>query len=1168
MSSHLLDLTSEQAAALAHQGQSLSLSAGAGCGKTFVLTERFISFIDPQGLTPTEDLTEIVAITFTEAAAREMRDRIRRRCQDRLNTTSEPAEKAVWRRLIRSLEKARISTIHSFCTSLLRRFAAEAKVDPRFEVLDGPSADLLRVQTLDARMRQLLLDKDQRVIELATLFDLKNLRNFVGGLLAKSDGLFFEKWSGVDVEQLKKTWTKYYDEHYLPGLLEEFSLSEQVLKMFTFCSSVEVDNPKLRAHLQEIQSSIERVNECGDIPTALVQLRSLAKTQGVTTKKDWDSEQDFVSYRDICKDFRAYIDKSPLREIFRDVEIQSAASTGIDLFLLVTDIRNEFERVKFERNCLEFDDLLSRTFRLLTSTEFADVSKSVRNTMRVLMVDEFQDTDSQQVEIVTALCNQKSIGQSLFVVGDFKQSIYRFRGAEPHVSQKLQASLPKENRLSLTVNFRSQPAILEFVNAVFCDAFGEDYEPLRAFREQQTSTPCVEFLWADGSVTDQGEVFKPQFSPAQAARFKEADFIARRIAELIDSEQKIVVDQQTKESRALELGDIAILLRSLSDVHFYETALRDYQLDYYLAGGHAFYAQQEIYDLLHLLRAINSSADELSLAGALRSPFFSIEDEILFWVVEVHGTLNEGITHSRQIPQLTVEQRSKLERAAGTLRYLRSLKDFMLVSELLSKSIEKTGYDAVLMSEFLGERKLANVEKLIEQARSFDRQNPGDLDGFITQLSEFVVRAPKEALAASTTQGDVIRIMTIHHAKGLEFPFVIVPDLNRLPPRISRTPVFDVELGPLVPPMQDDSKTRYCVGWNMYQHAEEKEEAEERKRLLYVACTRASDYLMLSSSFKDIQKEIDKPRSDWLKFLSERFELKTGICRAILPSGYGIPQIRVTLNKPETDRKVSGPSRSVDLINLVNKAKNLQTNKESIPESVLPLSLDISERHHFSFSRISGQLQQGVTSPDSADESFSEIQDLDPKGLGTLVHAVLERVNFHDTNDIRGLCDFLSPVHMDSHWNEAAIAASEMINRFLKTKRANALANATSVHREVEFLLPWKRCGGDFEGHYLHGYIDCLYRDKDGRWHILDYKSNKVSSSRVPQAARSYELQMYVYSLACERAMNVAPIESVLSFLRPSTEFVFERDMSRDRECDTMIDEALESLLNSKNRNF
>ncbi|MCG8448508.1 MAG: UvrD-helicase domain-containing protein, partial [Pirellulales bacterium] len=921
-------------------------------------------------------------------------------------------------------------------------------------------------------------------------------------------------------------------------------------------------NQQLTLHLQDILQALDALPGSADAQEAVAALRELARTQGVCKEKDWGKEADYVDYRDTCKAVRELVDGSLLRLPLADGLLHETATVGLELLHLLTDLSECYEQVKRERNVLEFDDLLAKTYRLLTNKRFSAVRKSLHENMRLLMVDEFQDTDPLQVAIVQALCGAKSLEQGLFVVGDSKQSIYRFRGAQPQVSDRLRASLPAESRLSLTTNFRSQPAILDFVNALFYEAFEQEYEPLSASRPQRTPTPAVEFLWATGAEQTDNDALARQVGPSQLSRMHEARFLARRLSQLLDSEEQIVVDADSGLPRSLQPGDIAILLRSLSDVNLYEEALREYGLDYYLVGGHAFYAQQEIYDVLHLLRAIASPADELSLAGALRSPLFSLEDEVLFWLVESHRSLNEGLFSSEIAAPLTEQQCAKVRRAADTINHLRQWKDQLLVAELFGKAIAMTGYDATLLCDFLGRRKLANVQKLLDQARSFDRTSPGDLDGFITQLSEFVVRAPQEPLAAARAEGDVIRIMTIHYAKGLEFPLVVVPDLNRKTPPSRRSPVLDEQLGPLVPPEKETEKEEYCVGWNMFQFVEQQQDLEERKRLLYVACTRAADYLILSSSVKDLESALKSPGSDWLKFLGSRFDLLSGHCLADLPDGYGAPQLLVTSEEPQTERKPTGKSRGADLTQLVEKTRALaQAGKGTVPESVEAIPVDSRARKRFSFSRLSGQLKREDRLTGRDLEFPTESSSFDSREVGTLVHAVLKRIDFRAPGDVPGLCEFLAPLHLETHWAEAAAAASEMVQGFLESKRADEMAAARLLRREVEFVMPWTRQQSPYEGHYLHGYIDCLYQDAAGHWHLVDYKSNQVTAAGVPVAAEHYAMQMFVYSLACQRALGCAPVESVLCFLKAGAEFRFDWDAQARTELTSQLQLAIDSLL-------
>ncbi len=1152
-----LKLTPEQRDALAAHGRSVSLAAGAGCGKTFVLTERFLSYVDPQVAEPTAELHELVAITFTDAAAREMRERVRRRCYERLQQAADPQEQIAWRRLIREMDRARISTIHSFCATLLRSHPVEAEVDPHFEVLDASAAQLLRLQTLDDRLRELLVAGDQRVIELATRYGLQKLRDYVADLMSATAQPVIDRWSNATPEELVTHWTDYFRKVVTPVAVTALLEAEPIQRLRDLCHDADVAESKLQAHLQELTAAFSQLPHVDEPSTVLDRLHKLARVQGVCKKSDWHDQSQFEQYKTACDLVRKLLQGHLLRRPLVGQQLRSAAEVGLELLALVAEVTQVYERVKRDRNALEFDDVLAQAHRLLTDPRYPEVRKTLAEGTRLLMVDEFQDTDPLQVAIVQAFRGDRWADEGLFVVGDFKQSIYRFRGAEPRVSNELRQALPPESRLSLTTNFRSQGAILDFVNALFVSTFADDYDPLRPMRPQLSPTPSVEFLWALGSDDLDSEPASHR-GGSDGARAKEARFIALRLAQMLDSNDKMIVDtaDETPQTRPLRLGDIAILLRSLSDVALYEEALREQGLDYYLAGGHAFYAQQEIHDILHLLRAIASPADELSLAGALRSPLFSLQDESLYWLVETGGSLGRAILADAPPSQLTAAEQAKVQRAAATLRDLRDQKDRLLVAELLAAAIEQTGYDATLLASFMGERKLANVRKLIEQARTIDRTRPGDLNAFIAQLTEFVVRDPKEPPAATQAEGDVIRIMTIHHAKGLEFPLVVVPDLNRGNRQSTRQPHFDQRLGPLVP--ADDKLSN--VGWDMHRLVEREQEIAERRRLLYVACTRAADYLLLSSSVDDLQR----PKGDWLKLLAEHFDLQTGRCRVDLPDEWERPEVRVTCAEPIVDRDVASKSRRVNLTQVVADARQLaEAGGAVIPLSVAPIPKNSQARKQFSFSRLSGQFSGNSRSRAtvvSADRGPSEI---DPRGLGTLIHAVMEQVDFALMSNVTELCQRLAPSHLETNLLAASEAASTMIGRFLAGKRAAAISAAAVVRREVEFVMPWPFDAADSvidnTGRYLHGYIDCLYQDATGGWHLVDYKSNHVDAAGVREAAQRYAMQMGVYAMACEQTLGAAPVESVLCFLHPGVEFAFEWEEAELAKVATQLDVAIEA---------
>lgn len=1156
-------LTDEQQAALDAGRRSVSLSAGAGCGKTTVLTERFLGYIDPTDRLSGDDLSSLVAITFTDAAAREMRARVRGRAWQRFRQAAAPDEADAWQKLLRGLDSAQISTIHGFCSQLVRRHAIALGVDPQFETLEESAADLMRSQSVDDALRDRLEARAETVLELAAFFGLHNLRDYLVRLIADSPGPTLEKWQGASPDELLAAWQQHYEESFLPGLCQTLRADPCYEELKTIAHVEYAASDRLRDHLVMMSDLFDQFEAGGADPLLCQRLAELARVRGVCSAKDWGDAEQFARFRDTCSVVRKQIERLYKYATPCGDDAREAARLGLNLLDLVALVTETYQQRKRQQSALDFDDLLLYAHRLATEPAYVSIQKELHQSLRTLMVDEFQDTDPVQSNIVTALCGDQWREEGLFVVGDYKQSIYRFRGADPEVSIRLRQELAPPGRLSLTQNFRSQPAILAFVNALFHDSVEDDYEPLRPARDQTTPEPAIELLLtvdpepSEPDKTDQPDRPKPKIT-ADMRRSREATWIARRLRQMIDSGDQLVVDE-TKDgpqARPVEVGDIALLLRSLSDVPIYETALREEGLDYYLTGGHAFYSQQEIYDLLHLLRAVESRADELSLAGALRSPLFSLTDETLFWLVEEHKSLSAAMETEAMAADLPEIEAEKVCQARRVLRRLRNEKDRLLVAELLELAMAETGYDAVLLGEFLGPRKIANIRKLIEQARTLDRTAPGDLNGFITHLAEFTVRTPKESLAATKSEVAAIRIMTIHAAKGLEFPVVVLGDLNRKPPNFNSGPVFDEELGPLVP-LKDTSE---AVGYRFYQAAEDANEAKERTRLLYVGCTRAADYLILSASMKSI----DKPESDWIRQLGERIDLETGALRGDLPDGYAAPQIRVTRTMPETTGANRQKKQRVRLGEQVAKVREeLEANPSprEIDSPAAPLRPTSLGRRSYSFSRLSGEVVRPAPLPVESERQPGV--DDEPPGrapavqLGQLVHGLLERIDFHRPEDIAPWCQRLSSQYLETPSPETEQQATRLVEQFLASDRGEALRTAQVVRREVEFLLP-SQAATPTPRHW-YGVIDCLYRDAEGAWHVLDYKTNRADAQQVPLIAAQYELQMFVYTEAATRALGVAPVESVLYFVRPGVEHRFQWTESARQRCINQLNAALEA---------
>jgi len=642
------------------------------------------------------------------------------------------------------------------------------------------------------------------------------------------------------------------------------------------------------------------------------------------------------------------------------------------------------------------------------------------------------------------------------------------------------------------------------------------------------------------------------------------------LRELIDSQEPIVWDNEAATqgkpaARPAKPGDVALLFRALSDVEYYEDALRQCGLDYYLVGGHAFYAQQEVFDLLNLLRSLESSLDTISLAGVLRSPFFSLADETLFWLAQHRDGLAGGLFVERLPTELDESERRRAAFAAATLTRLRALKDRLPIAELIGEALSLTGYDAVLLAEFLGQRKLANLRKLIEQARSFDRSGMFTLSDFIAQLAGFVAKQPDEALAATHPEAtNVVRLMSIHQSKGLEFPIVVVPDMERASHGQNAAVEFTPELGPLVRLPKERDREPCIGGHELYSMVQHDEELAEIQRLLYVATTRAADYLILSSGVL----KSGVPTGPWMQLLARHFDLASGKRNDFTGSPReraaheAAVQVRVTTSEPQKPANVVAKSHK-DLGRLLDRVAELAAaGKGKLPPFTGPIAVDASARRQYSFSRLTGHLHRptGYANSVAFEEDADDARSIDPRGLGTLVHAALAELDLTAPGNAEVLVRRLAPTHLSDNERDT-LEAIKLIERFEKSPRAAELAAAAESHAELEFMLAWPPDGAATGAIYLAGFIDRLYRDQGGRWHVLDFKTNRVSTDTLARVAAEYEMQMLVYALAAERVLKSPPASVTLHFLRGGLEHSFAWNEDARRRVRELVDRGIAAAI-------
>jgi len=1136
-------LTDQQEAAVHARDVSVALSASAGCGKTFVLTQRFLTHlrrnVQAGGFASGRDpLSGLIAITFTERAAREMRDRIRGACHSELARCPD-AEVEQWMQVLRGLDSARISTIHSFCAALLRTHAVDAEIDPQFGLLEEATGSTFLNNVVRATLFDLLAAGDDDSLGFVMHYGLERSMTLLRTLVLGRFHVDFARFESISSTDQSEQWLSRWRDEFVPQLLQEFSDSPTSQMLLDLLATHKPDHPTMQQRCADLAANLAAFLDSDDPLATVTQMRLAARVQGGGGSSVW---QDDAVYDQIKHHFEQFRKDAAKLITILDVDesdVETASRFGLMAFRMTQKIASRYESRKREAGLLDFDDLLTKSHNLLNSSE--SVRRRAASGIDYLMVDEFQDTDPVQSEIVRYLCGAELQTGKLFLVGDVKQSVYRFRRADPRVFSALRDEMPERGRLPLSTNFRSQPAILNFVNALFAPVMGDDYEPLFPFDKRQHSpTPAIEFLFA---AADAGDESAAQEN-ADGRRRREADWIARRIAAYLQDSTPRIRSKNSEtgevELRPAQAGDVAVLFRTLSNVPLYEEALRRYGLPYYLVGGRTFYAQQEVFDLINLCRFIDDSDDEVSLVGVLRSPFFSLSDDTLMAMSSAASNMQDSLYES-PASFLSEQQQRQWRYASEVLGELRAKKDRLPLAPLLNLAVERTGYDAALLNEFLGERKLANLKKLIDMARQFDRSGLYTITDFVERMRESLAEESREELAATQTEGgDVIRLMTIHQSKGLEFPVVFLADMDWSMRGGQQSAHFHPEFGPLFALPKNQGEAVGHLGKTMHKLLEEPEEEAEDDRLLYVATTRAADYLVLSAGLNPSRKTT----SSWLRLIAARFDLETGLPvgdpylgKLSLKNVHSkeIPEINVHRAPPELPRPVDIDESSRLPLEQFRELVEA-TEPAPLPESLAVIPPQRTALKRFSVSQIeqaaTGEAQSQSTEGRSNRSHATSVSPSsqrsaeDATALGTVVHMVLERIDFDQPDDIQKLVERCVRGEVPDQGERLLAPAIQRVRAFIDSPVADDIRRAQRCYREIDFLLNWplKSATSTIKhGATIGGQVDCLYQSRDDLWHVVDYKTGRVGSAGAAPLIDRHGVQLALYTFAVRDWLGALP---------------------------------------------
>ncbi len=947
--------------------------------------------------------------------------------------------------------------------------------------------------------------------------------------------------TSLSQEELMTLWKETWQTKHIPQLIKDIATGDLAQQLIRVLRKYKSTNKKMKERSAFLIENVPKLTEktVDDQIALLTEIRSNAQVQGGGGKKAWDSDDEYEIVKESLTKFRKQVDDAKKKMNCTEEDFELSTRIALITARVLEYLTKFYREEKQKQGVTDFGDLLLLTRNLLRDNP--TVRNRVSNSIDYLMVDEFQDTDPVQAEIVRMLCGEELLTGKLFLVGDAKQSIYRFRKADPKVFASLRDEIPKEGQLPLSTNFRSQPDILHFVNCLFAKPFGESYEPLVPFTTEPVSTePNIEFMFATGDP----DPALPKEN-VESTRKREAKWIAARISELLADETPRIweKDEQTggKILRRVKPGDVMILFRVMSNVSWYEEALRDAGLDYYLVGGRAFFAQQEVYDIINLCQWLDDIDDEVSLVGLLRSPWFGLTDDAIFALSQQGKMIYDGLQKSVP-PSLPENQQRQIVRTKDILQELRAQKDRLPLAQLLKLALKRTGYDASLLHEFMGRRKLANLRKVIEIARSFDSMGMLTLKDFVIQMRESVTQEEREELAVTLPEtGDVVRLMSIHKSKGLEFPVVIVADMNRPPKGGGSSTASHPQLGPLLSLPKKRGMPQVNPGRLIYSATEKREDEDELGRLLYVATTRAADLLILSSGLLPTFKL----SSFWMNFLAKQFDITTGL-PTVDPylgtqsignvSPDDIPDIKIHHQEPNkitskktTERKQLPLSKYRTTVN--------ETEPVPLPDLLQIVPPNLTASPSFSVSQIEvidEALHDHGKKVVASSLGEQDSENVHATTLGSLVHEVIERINFQSPRPVAEIVQ--QQMNRDKESSEELKAAAiRRLTPFYKSTLFQELANTKQCYREIDFRLRWQLPNTEqtSEPITIVGEIDALVLTPNGQWKMYDYKTGRLTSKDAELLLQHYEIQLGLYCFACRELLGEFPDEITLVLLQP-----------------------------------
>ncbi|RXI98370.1 hypothetical protein DS745_18775 [Anaerobacillus alkaliphilus] len=1121
----MMNFNEEQKEAIFSEKPLVVISAGAGSGKTRVLTERFIYLCEQklQEKLGNESsaigaaVDEIVAITFTEKAAREMKDRIRGRIEEKRRSVEtsyqeeeQPLARKYWLEQKEALDGALITTFHSFCHRLLHEYAFEADITPNFTILDDIQAKLIQIDIFEE------------------MFDSPDYHRMWQPL--------FNYYTRNQLkDSVKSVYSQMKEIVATVSSIEEFFDSEQIIELQL--SSIKTDQKNvLESFYRNVRPYIMMLEETDKAQKKIIEHFGTVSEHSLT-----DPETLFIELVDSMpkKINNAWQESNPplfelydqyfkpLKDTWKKLQLPTEAEIEelreiIKLFShMLTVFHERYDSVKRERAALDFSDLQQRAISLL---ENEAVQNACRQKYKHMMIDEFQDTNQLQMNMLLYIKPAYR-----FVVGDGKQSIYSFRGADVSLMKELVEYSKQDHHsdfINMSTNYRTCDSIIQFVNEAFNEIMGGEesssdvsykinYTNINSHRNGSEEQKCrVELITIPAEVDNEKE--ETDDTNDDEVLQSEYEVITNRMLEIMSKQDPIVADKETW--RGATWRDFAILIQARTKLAKLEKSLKDKGIPYVVYGGVGFYEKQEVRDMLTLLNWVNRPWEPLYILSLLRSPLFGVSvegfltiDECLEEETSLAAYIYGG--HFQTDSHIDQNLREALEKLKQFYEEFVPYIPQSSMKEYLTDFFVNSGLKSMLLLQRNNIQLIKNVEKLIDVLAQFQTAS---LDELLKQVKQIAALSEKEGEAeVELAEGNMVHIMTVHASKGLEFPIVFLPDLAKGPKGDSGSIRFDKdvrlalqykkEVDPLKSPEEKSSPSFKTI------KSRSKDQAiEEAKRLFYVAVTRARDYLVLST--------VAKNKSDsWYDMLTRALE-ENGHLHPFIKEIDQVPE----LDKWEDEGTIYQPPANVN--------KQLVQQSFSVSE-VMTFINDPLNYYYKYIVKIEDEWLRETTETEWRNDGSV---GLSGATLGSIVHRACELLdNGYDLAEAKE--EALAIVEDEFDKNKYELGLDQLIQNYHILEELDL---GSTVENEWPFIV-------EIEEVQLIGEIDKIV-EKNGQYHLIDLKTNK--SSNYNELVDYYTPQLYLYKMAFEQTYNRDVKDLSLFFMRGGKEGFYTIPLSTTYE--------------------